>query len=80
MKGHAIDKDIEQGNSTIAHPSGNNNADALATAGSRRITLPELLLKGHLLKRHIVIAMQAMYLACYTRRQIRRHELNLETA
>jgi hypothetical protein len=51
----------------------------VANAGSRSIALSELLLKGHLLKRHIVIAVQAMYLACYTRRQQRRQELNLET-
>ena len=35
--------------------------------------------KGHELKRHIVVAIQAMFLACYTRRQIRRQELALET-
>jgi hypothetical protein len=38
-----------------------------------------LLLKGHELKRHIVIAIQAMFLACYTRRQNKRQELYLET-
>ena len=51
----------------------------LANGGSRSIALPELLLKGHQLKRHIVIALQAMYLACFTRRQSKRQELALET-
>ena len=44
------------------------------------IALPNLILRGHLLKRHIVIAVQAMLLACYTKRQERRQELALETA
>ncbi len=42
--------------------------------------LPDLLLKGHLLKRHIVIAIQVMFQACYNRRQKIRQNMVLETA
>ena len=52
----------------------------LANTGPRYIALPDLLLKGHLLKRHIVIAIQAMFLACYTKRQAKRQELAIETS
>ena len=62
-------KDILAGKSTAAHQVGTNEADSSANEGSRMIALPELLFKGHLLKRHIVVALQAMYLACYNRRQ-----------
>ena len=79
IKGHAGDKDFLAGTSTPAHKIGNDAADLLANAGSKSIELPALLLKGHELKRHIVIAIQAMFLACYTRRQIRRQELDVET-
>ena len=63
----------------IAHQKGNNSADTLANIGTRSIALPELCLKAHLLKRHTVVALQAMVLACYTRRQTKRQELALET-
>ncbi len=79
IKGHAEDKDIIEGSSSIAHKSGNDAADLPANTGSKLIELPPLLHKGHELKRHIVIAIQAMFLACYTRRQNRRQELDLET-
>ncbi len=68
-----------EGTSTSTHKIGNDAADLLANAGSKIIELPALLLKGHELERHIVIAIQAMFLACYTRRQNRRQELDLET-
>ncbi len=56
-----------------------NEADTLAHAGSEMIALRDLLLKGHLLKRHICIAIQAMFLACYIRRQERRQDMVLDT-
>ena len=43
------------------------------------IALPNLILQGHLLKRHIVISIQAMLLACYTKRQEARQDSALET-
>ena len=79
IKGHAEDKHTAEGSSSVAHKHGNDSADLLANAGSKLIELPPLLHKGHELKRHIVIAIQAMFLACYTRRQTKRQELALET-
>ena len=35
VKGHAEDKDIQQGKSTLAHQNGNDSADVLANTGSR---------------------------------------------
>ncbi len=43
------------------------------------IALPNMILQGHLLKKHIVIAVQAMLLARYTKRQ-ESQEIALETA
>ena len=79
IKGHAEDKHIIEGSSSIAHKYGNDAADLLANAGSKKIELPPLLHKGHELKTQVVIAIQAMFLACYTRRQNKRQELLLET-
>ncbi len=79
IKGHA-QENVNEGNSSIAHKVGSDSADLLANAGSKMIALPDLLLKGHELKRHIVIAIQAMFLACYNRRQERRQELLVETS
>ncbi len=45
----------------------------------KKIALPDLLLESHELKRHIAIAIQAMFLACYNRRQERRQECLVET-
>ena len=50
IRGHAVDIDIQKGNSAIAHQHGNNQAYLLADAGSKMIALPELLLKGHQLQ------------------------------
>ena len=69
IKGHAVDKDIQEGKSSLAHQKGNNAADELANVGSKMIALPYLFPKGHILKRHIVLAIQAVFLACYNRRQ-----------
>ena len=69
VKGHAGETDIAKGNSTIAHPNGNNHADTLANEGARVIAIPEPLFQAHQLRRRIVISIQAMFLACYTRRQ-----------
>ena len=80
IKGHATEADIKKGNSSIAHQKGNNEADTLENAGSKIIALPDLLFQGHLLKKKIVVAIQAMFLACYNRRQEKRQALALETA
>ena len=80
IKGHATQEDIQKGTSSLQHQIGNNAADLLANAGSAMIALPNLILQGHLLKRHIVIAIQAMLLACYTKRQEARQDSALETA
>ena len=80
IKGHATDADIKKGNSSIAHLKGNNEADSLANAGAKIIALPDPLFQGHLLKKKIVIAIQAMFLACYNRRQEKRQALAIETA
>ncbi len=77
-KGHAGEIDILKCNSTIAHQNGNNNADTLANEGARSRALLEPLLQAHHLRRRIVISIQAMFLACYTRRQTRREQLALE--
>ena len=58
---------------------GHNEADTLANAGSELTALPDLLFQGHLLKRKIVMALQAMFVACYNRRQESRQALALET-
>ena len=79
IKGHAEDKHIIEGSSSIAHTYGNDAADSLANAGSKKIELPPLLHRGHELKTQVVIAIQAMFLACYTKRQNKRQELLLET-
>ena len=79
VKGHAGEADIAKGNSTIAHQNGNNNADTLADEGARSIALPEPLFQAHQLRRRIVISIQAMFLACYTRRQKTREQAALET-
>ncbi len=48
IKGHAVDIDIQKGNSSIAHRHGNNRAHLLANAGSKMIALPELpFFQGH---------------------------------
>ena len=77
VKGHAGEIDIQKGNSTIAHQNDNNNA--VASEGSRSIALQEPLLQAHHLRRRIVVSIQAMFLACYTRRQTRREQRALET-
>ena len=77
VKGHAGEIDIAKGNFTIAHQNGNNNADTLASEGARKIALPELLFQAHQLRRRIVISIQAMSLACYTRRQQARESKQL---
>ena len=79
VKGHAGQVDIDKGNSTIAHQNGNNNADTLANKGAQSIALPEPLFEAHLLRRRIVISLQAMFLACYTRRQKARELAAIET-
>ena len=47
--------------------------------GARSIALPEPLFQAHQLRRRIVISIQAMFLACYTRRQKTREQAALET-
>ena len=78
VKGHAGEIDLQQVNSTIAQQNGKNKADTLANEGARSIALPEPLLQAHHLRRRIVVSIQAMFLACYTRRQTRREQLALE--
>ena len=72
IKGHAADIAIQKLNSSIAHQYGNNQADLLADAASKMIALPDLFFQGHQLEKHIEIYLQAMFLACYNRRQTRR--------
>ena len=79
VKSHAVIKTSRKAIPQLRIRKGNNSADTLANIGSASIALPELCYKAHLLSIHVVVALQVMLLACYTRRQTKRQELALDT-
>ncbi len=80
IKGHAADIDIQKGTPQLHTNTGAIRQICSRTLAPRWLLYRSSLFQGHQLKKHIVIVLQAMFLACYNRRQTRRQELLLETA